>query len=123
MNLKDALSQPDGPRRTAAIVAWIQGLFNEPEQAPVLVGGAAVEILTGGAYTTGDFDFVGSVPTSVRNILEKNGFNKSGRHWIHEAAQIFLESLRAFDSVWANTEPDPSALETWANQGPRDETR
>ncbi len=203
MNLKDALSQPDGPRRTAAIVAWIQGLFNEPEQAPVLVGGAAVEILTGGAYTTGDFDFVGSVPTSVRNILEENGFNKSGRHWIHEAAQIFLEfpgdaldpkerrfqfnafgfelllvsiedllidrlgawdywksgvdgvnafllfrarrseidhdrlakrardegfevaleSLRVFDSAWGNTEPDPSALETWANQGPRDETR
>jgi hypothetical protein len=91
VKLQDALSLPDGPRRTAAIVAWIQGLFAERDQAPVLVGGAAVEILTGGAYTTGDFDFVGSVPSSVRNVLEENGFKKSGRHWIHEEAQVFLE--------------------------------
>ena len=202
MKLQDALSLPDGPQRTAAIVAWVQGLFAEGEQVPVLVGGAAVEILTGGAYTTGDFDFVGSVPTTVRNTLEENDFKKSGRHWIHEEAQIFLEfpgdaldpkerqfrcglygydlllvsiedllvdrlgawdywksgvdganaflllracrneideerlsrrardegfgialeSLRAFDSKWAATEPDSPALEAWANQGPRDET-
>lgn len=202
MKLKEALSLPDGPRRTATIVVWIQGLFDEQEQVPVLVGGAAVEVLTGGAYTTGDFDFVGTVPTSVRSVLEENGFKRSGRHWIHEEAQIFLEfpgdalgpkekqfrfgafgydlllvsiedllvdrlgawdywksgvdganafllfracrneidderlsrrardegfevaleSLRAFDSMWGPTEPDPSALERWANKGPGEET-
>jgi len=91
MTLEDALSLPDGPRRTAAIAAWIQSLFTVDSQMPVLVGGAAVEILTGGAYTTGDLDFVGSVPAEVRRTLKERGFKKSGRHWIHEEAQIFLE--------------------------------
>jgi len=70
MNFPEAASLPEGPQRTAAIAVWIQSLFSEEKQVPVLVGGAAVEILTGGAYTTGDLDFVGSVPPSVRNILE-----------------------------------------------------
>jgi len=91
MQLDEILSLPDGPQRTAATAAWVQGLFSEESQAPVLVGGAAVEILTGGAYTTGDFDFVGSVPASVRRKLESSGFKKTGRHWIHEPAEIFLE--------------------------------
>jgi len=88
---EDVLSQPEGPKRTAAIAAWVQGLFRGGDQVPVLVGGAAVELLTGGAYTTGDLDFVGFVPASVRRGLEENGFKKSGRHWIHERGQIFLE--------------------------------
>jgi len=91
MSLLQALSLPEGPRRTAAIAAWVQGLFSGEGPAPVLVGGAAVEILTGGAYTTGDLDFVGFVPPPVREILEQNGFKRSGRHWIHEDGEIFLE--------------------------------
>jgi len=91
MEFSEAVSLPEGPRRTAAIAAWVQSLFPKENLVPVLVGGAAVEILTGGAYTTGDLDFVGSVPPSVRDILEENGFKRSGRHWIHEGAEIFLE--------------------------------
>ena len=91
MKFSDVMSLPEGPRRTAAIAAWVQSLFSRENRAPVLVGGAAVEILTGGAYTTGDLDFVGFVPHSVRDILEENGFKRSGRHWIHEVAEVFLE--------------------------------
>lgn len=90
MELEEALTQPEGPRQTAAIVAWVQGLFSD-EPVPVLVGGAAVEILTGGAYTTGDLDFVGHVPASVQRRLQHNGFRRSGRHWIQEDVEIFLE--------------------------------
>jgi len=91
VRLDELLLLPEGPRRTAAIAAWVQGLFQDEDQVPILVGGAAVEILTGGAYTTGDFDFVGFVPASVRCELEANGFEKTGRHWINEGAEIFLE--------------------------------
>lgn len=199
MQLDELLLLPEGPRRTAAIAAWVQGLFQDEDQMPILVGGAAVEILTGGAYTTGDFDFVGFVPASVRRELEANGFEKTGRHWINEGAEIFLEfpgdaldaeeravrrrafgyeivivsiedllvdrlgawaywesgvdganalvllrtcrdeidhdrltrrareagfgdaldALQAFDTEWSESDPDPDALETWANNGPQ----
>ena len=91
MNFTDLISLQDSPRRTAALASWVQGLFSVPEKIPVLVGGAAVEILTGGAYTTTDLDFAGSVTDSVKSLLVKNGFERLGRHWIHETAQVFLE--------------------------------
>ena len=52
MNLALILTMPDGVAKTAALVAWVQGLF-VPGKEPVLVGGAAVELYTGGAYTAG----------------------------------------------------------------------
>lgn len=86
----DALSKlPDGPKRTAAIAAWIQGLYEA--KPPVLVGGGAVELYTAGAYTTGDFDFVGGVPAPVAKALEEAGFKREGRHWIHNDGEIFVE--------------------------------
>jgi hypothetical protein len=91
MELDKALSLPEGPGRTTAIVAWIQSLFDEGTEVPVLVGGAAIEIFTGGAYTTGDLDFVGSVPRPIGAILESNGFERAGRHWIHREGQVFVE--------------------------------
>jgi hypothetical protein len=71
------------------VAAWIQSLYST--RPPVLVGGAAVELYTGGAYTTGDYDFVGGVPESVGRALEEAGFKREGRHWIHEKAELFVE--------------------------------
>lgn len=85
------LSLPEGPGRTAALVAWLQGLYGTDSEKPILVGGAAVELYTGGAYTTGDLDFVGSVTSAVSRSLENEGFTRRGRHWVHEAGEIFLE--------------------------------
>lgn len=87
--LPAALRLPEGPKRTAAVAAWIQGLFREA--VPILVGGAAVELYTAGAYTTGDLDFVGQVPSGVARALEAAGFHREGRHWIHERGELFVE--------------------------------
>lgn len=84
-----AASLPDGPKRTAAIAAWIQNLYER--NPPILVGGGAVELYTGGAYTTGDLDFVGDVPESVARALSEAGFERKGRHWIRPEGEIFLE--------------------------------
>ena len=81
---------PAGHRRTAALAAWFQGLF-PPGMAPVLVGGAAVELFTGGAYATGDLDFVGDVPGVVAQHLRAAGFERRGRHWVHETLRLFIE--------------------------------
>jgi len=85
------LSLPDGPDKTARIAAWIQSCFRDPTRVPILVGGAAVEIVTGGAYTTGDLDFVGRVDRAACSEMKRAGFRRRGRHWIHEDAQVFVE--------------------------------
>ena len=82
---------PEGPTRTATLVSWLQGLYEAGSDRPILVGGAAVELYTGGAYTTGDLDFVGSVPASVAAALKAAGFERRGRHWLHEAGEVFIE--------------------------------
>ena len=90
MEIERILLRPDGPAKTAALVAWIQGLFPAGSE-PVLVGGAAVELYTGGAYVTGDLDFVGSVSPAVARALGDAGFVRRGRHWAHEEGQVFVE--------------------------------
>ena len=92
------LDREPGPSRTAGIAAWFQSLYGENAEVPVLVGGAAVELYTRGAYTTGDLDFVGDVPREVEDQLSAAGFAKKGRHWVHTEGQIFIElPARAFD--------------------------
>lgn len=58
---------------------------------PVLVGGAAVELFTGGAYTTGDLDFVGRLDEEVEEALREMGFSKRGRHWVHDREKVLIE--------------------------------
>lgn len=91
MNFEESLALQEGPERTAALTASIQRLFKDEGPIPVLVGGGAFEILTGGAYTTGSLDFVGFVSDSMACTLRENGFQKLGRHWIHEEGQVFVE--------------------------------
>lgn len=89
-DLAGILALPEGVPRTAALVAWVQGLFVAGSE-PVLVGGAAVELYTGGAYTTGDLDLVGTVSPRAAKVLAASGFRRRGRHWVHEEGQVFLE--------------------------------
>jgi hypothetical protein len=89
LDLPFALKLAEGPERTAAVAQWIQSLFeNRP---PVLAGGAAVELYTAGAYTTGDLDFIGDVTDEVAESLREAGFEREGRHWIHRKAELFVE--------------------------------
>lgn len=90
LDVQNIFDLTDGPEKTLLLVAWFQGLF-EGKAPPILVGGAAVELYTGGAYQTGDLDFVGSVPRGVAEMLEQAGFRRQGRHWLHEEAQVFIE--------------------------------
>ena len=90
-SLESAAARPDGPDRLAAIAAWVQSLFSPADAVPTLVGGGAVELYTGGAYRTGDLDFVGVVTAKVAQRMEDAGFERLGRHWIHERYRLFLE--------------------------------
>jgi hypothetical protein len=52
---------------------------------PVLVGGAAAEFYTGGAITTGDFDFVTAYRDEFFQELEARGFRRAGASQIQRA--------------------------------------
>lgn len=87
-DLSGILELAEGLERTAALAEWVQALYED--DLPVLVGGAAVELYSGGSYTSGDLDFVGEVPRTVAARLRGAGFEKRGRHWIHEGG-VFVE--------------------------------
>lgn len=65
--------------------------------APVLVGGAAVEVYTGGAINTGDFDIVTPWQEEFEEELRRLGFvkpkgpGKLTRGWIHPDLQLGFE--------------------------------
>jgi hypothetical protein len=92
-SFKKILIMAESPERTAAIAQWVQSLYPEKD-IPILVGGSAVELYTGGAYITGDLDFVGHVPTQARKALTVAGFVKLGKNWIHEGEDISGVSLQ-----------------------------
>ncbi len=62
MKIEEILALDESPSRTAALVSWIQSLYEDEDGVPILVGGAAVELYTSDAYTTGDLDHVGHIP-------------------------------------------------------------
>jgi len=88
--LQTILSLSRRPERTAALARWVQNIYTPGEDRPVLVGGAALELYTGGAYITGDLDFVGTVPPSVEEALKKAKFGLFGRHWIHAEERVSI---------------------------------
>lgn len=88
--LQAILSLSRRPERTAALARWVQNLYTPGEDRPVLVGGAAMELYTGGAYITGDLDFVGTVPPAVAGALKEAGFRQFGSQWIHEQERVFF---------------------------------
>lgn len=90
MQWSEVIEQPEGPARTLALTAWLQGLY-PGDDVPILVGGSAVELFTRGAYVSADYDLVGFVPESVARKLKDVGFTRKGRYWIQEKEQIFLE--------------------------------
>lgn len=64
---------------------------------PVIVGGAAVEIYTRGAVTTGDFDLCCGRQEELERLMQQNGFVRpSGpgvatRGWIHPGFRLGFE--------------------------------
>jgi hypothetical protein len=82
------LALPGRLERTAALAWWIQSLYPDEAQRPVLVGGGAMELLAEGAYITDDLDFVGNVPPGVAEVLRQAGFVQTGKQWLYEEESV-----------------------------------
>ncbi len=58
---------------------------------PILVGGSAVELYTGGNYTSVDMDiYLDDIVLAV-DILEEHGFVKTGRHYFSAEYDLLAE--------------------------------
>ena len=77
---------------------------------PILVGGAAAEFYTGGAITSGDFDFVTPEHTPFENVLPKYGFieeerpGRRMRSFRHPALGVTAEVIS--DSLYEGSDVD-----------------
>lgn len=59
---------------------------------PIIVGGLSVEFYTDSRYTTQDIDIIGMTNERFYQLLSELGFTrKTGRHYIHERAKLFIE--------------------------------
>lgn len=97
-SLKGILALTRRRDRTAGLAWWLQNLYPSEEVRPVLVGGAAMELYSEGAYITADLDFVGIVPPPVDGDLRKASFRRLGRQWFHDRESVSIifqgEALR-----------------------------
>jgi len=88
--LKNILALPHRLEQTAALSWWLQSLFPDEAVRPILVGGAAMELYTEGAYIMVDLDFVGVVPPPVASDLRKAEFRRLDRHWLHDKESVSI---------------------------------
>ena len=88
--IKDILALRHRPEQTAALAWWLQSLYPDEAVRPILVGGAAMELYTEGAYIMLDLDFVGVVPPPVASDLRKAEFGRLDRHWLHEEESVSI---------------------------------
>ena len=58
-----------------------------------VVGGQAIEIYTGGRFTTGDIDLVVSDREKAIRLLKRLGFKPQGRVWINEKLDMVVDVL------------------------------
>lgn len=77
--------------RALAITAVLQKAFLPYQLYPILVGGAAVEIYTRGLYASGDIDYVLPTSDEVKFVMQKFGFKREGRLFIHPQFQLIIE--------------------------------
>lgn len=94
MDLKDIkIKRLSDIEKKIFFLAWLNGKLKAAESRafPVLVGGSAVQLYTGGNYMSVDMDiYLDDIMPAV-SILEKYGFVKIGRHYFSAEYDLLAE--------------------------------
>lgn len=93
----------DRAERGARLASIIAEALRATGRDPVLVGGAAVEFYTQGAYTTSDIDMVADGGKDLVDAMVRLGFEKIGKDFVDRKNGIYVEfpgsSLKASEKT------------------------
>jgi hypothetical protein len=104
--LKDAMADisadADPTRKAAKLASLCSALFRERGTELVVVGGSAIELLTEGAYTSGDLDLCCLTPATLplrqrQEIMGQLSARGGPRSW--EVAGLFVDLLGPLESL------------------------
>jgi hypothetical protein len=98
----DISADKDPTRKAAKLASLCSALFRERGVELVVVGGSAIEMLTEGAYTSGDIDLcrLTPAPLSLRErqqIMGRLGAQGGPRSW--QVAGAFVDLLGSLESL------------------------
>jgi hypothetical protein len=98
----DISADTDPTRKAAKLASLCSALFRERGVELVVVGGSAIELLTEGAYTSGDVDLCRLTPASLplrerQEIMGQLGAQGGPRSW--QVAGAFVDLLGTLESV------------------------
>lgn len=97
MRRSTAIFRPEFEAALRAFARASEAMTGRGFAPPVLVGGAAAELYSGSAITTGDFDVVTGRQEAFEAALREQGFTKPGGPghtplgWIHPDLQLGFE--------------------------------
>ena len=89
--------RPDFEAALRAFARASEAMIRKGFEAPILVGGAAVELYSTSAITTGDFDVVTGRQEAFEQTLEEQGFSRSAGPghtplgWVHPDLKLGFE--------------------------------
>jgi predicted nucleotidyltransferase len=79
-------------RRRLLALGLLADRLREDGIEPVLVGGGALELYTGGGYATVDMDLALPLCPEVDAAFAELGFEKEGRYWVREDLDLLFEA-------------------------------
>jgi hypothetical protein len=100
--LADICADADPTRKAAKLASLCSGLFRERGIELVVVGGSAIELLTEGAYASGDVDFCLLTPATLplrqrQELMGRLGAQGGPRSW--QVAGLFLDLLGSLETL------------------------
>lgn len=89
--LAHAASLKNPTEKSIHIAAIIAEALRKINQDSVLVGGAAIEFYTQGAYSTSDIDMITEEGPELITTMKDLGFEKLGKDFVHQKLNIYIE--------------------------------
>ena len=90
--------EKDQFRRKVMFIGYLFGELSRLRVSAYLVGGQAVEIYTGGQFSTGDVDITTGDSEETAKLLLRLGFAKVGMIWLQEDLGIAVQIVGSYPS-------------------------